>query len=165
MAEHLDVIGLFNFARGESGKTRKKGRKIGAASVVVAAVATALSRRSFSKTAAEVAIKNVSWPLARSPARPTVRPDDTNNNLSEEGSAPAVVPLSRSLPRQEEGEQRRPPPALTHAGARLCQIAGKLREKSAVQSRRRRLFKWRAERATTDQLITVPIERGEEGRS
>ena len=77
LAEHLDVIGLFNFARGESGKTRKKGRKIGAASVVVAAVATALSRRSFSKTAAEVAIKNVSWPLARPPARQSARTTPT----------------------------------------------------------------------------------------
>ena len=65
LAEHF---GLFNFARGELPRKQRRrgGRKIRA---TVAAAAHYHVGRSFSKTAAEVAIKNVSWP----PARPSAR--------------------------------------------------------------------------------------------
>ena len=113
LAEHF---GLFNFARGELPRKQRRrgGRKIRA---TAAAAAHYHVGRSFSKTAAEVAIKNVSWPPAR--ARPPA-----NNNLSEEGGSerarhrrPSVVAPFLTLTHQEEeeeaaeeeGEQRRRP--------------------------------------------------------
>lgn len=170
MAEHF---GLFNFARGELPRKQRRrgGRKIRA---TAAAAAHYHVGRSFSKTAAEVAIKNVSWPPAR--ARPPA-----NNNLSEEGgserarhrrpsvrpssppsspsptkkkkkrqqkkkvnNAAARAPLARSLSRPARAV--RGPPARPRAP---LSDRRKLRKKSAVQSQRLLLARGEPNERTT----------------